>query len=278
MNGTILWGQPEILFYVLPPCEDARCGIGYPDYVETPTEIYITETDKALSRWHLVPSKMLSAMWQQLTLSEVAQTALVTNVTGSSGLPPQMPAPSFGNLQENYAFTVEVVFTPDRLYRRNVTRPVPLLDCRAPNGKGVAIEYTQPAASPIGGPGCTRQYKVNVSICDGNHSQSFDTDTEAQLWSAGPHHIVFVVDGASRTITSVVNGVFADGGYERSQGWAHLGTDDLTRGDHPQLIGDVGGAASCSVHSSLTLARIYDRGLLTSEAIGNWRAWKAGGA
>ena len=138
----------------------------------------------------------------------------------------------------------------------------------------MAIEYSQPAASPIGGPGCTKSYKVNVTISDGNHTQTFDTDSEAQLWLPGPHHIVFVVDGSSRTITSIANGVFADGGYERSQGWAHLGTDDLTRADRPQQIGDVNGAGACSLHPSVALVRIYNRSLLTSEAIGNWRAWK----
>jgi hypothetical protein len=54
-DGTIKWGQPESLFYVLPPCEDPRCGIGYPDFVETGSGIYVTETDKAVSRFHLCP-------------------------------------------------------------------------------------------------------------------------------------------------------------------------------------------------------------------------------
>ena len=34
VNGTLVWSQPEIILYVLAQCEDARCGIGYPDFIE----------------------------------------------------------------------------------------------------------------------------------------------------------------------------------------------------------------------------------------------------
>ena len=66
-----MWSQPEILLYALPPCEDLRCGIGYPDFIETAKgEIFLTETDKKDSRVHRLPPKMLEMMWKQSTLSE----------------------------------------------------------------------------------------------------------------------------------------------------------------------------------------------------------------
>jgi hypothetical protein len=66
VNGTVLWGQPEILLYDLPPCEDSRCGIGYPDFVEVASGIYLSETDKAVSRVHPLPPDMLAKMWAPL--------------------------------------------------------------------------------------------------------------------------------------------------------------------------------------------------------------------
>ena len=67
-SRVVVWGQPEILLYALPPCEDGRCGIGYPDFIETASgEVYLTETDKKNSRVHALPSPMLEMMWQQRT-------------------------------------------------------------------------------------------------------------------------------------------------------------------------------------------------------------------
>ena len=90
-----------------------------------------------------------------------------------------------------------------------------------------------------------------------------DTDPEARLWLPQLHHLVFNVDGLSRTISTVVNGFFGTGGNVRPQGWAHL-----------EPIGPIGsGAASetCTVHHSVRLLRVYSRSLSTTEAIGNWR-------
>lgn len=45
--SRVVWSQPEILLYALPPCEDGRCGIGYPDFIETSAgEIFLTEVSQ----------------------------------------------------------------------------------------------------------------------------------------------------------------------------------------------------------------------------------------
>eukprot|EP00665_Eupelagonemidae_sp_cell47_P011051 gene11051-7370_t len=64
---------PELMLYVLPPCENPRCGIGYPDFVETAAgDVFIAETDKARSRLHQLPAPWLRALWRQTTAAEVA--------------------------------------------------------------------------------------------------------------------------------------------------------------------------------------------------------------
>ena len=104
-----MWSQPEILLYALPPCEDLRCGIGYPDFIETAKgEIFLTETDKKDSRVHRLPPKMLEMMWKQSTLSERVTRGLtleLPNATAArrsldrgngSALPATVTAPPFG--------------------------------------------------------------------------------------------------------------------------------------------------------------------------------------
>ena len=71
---STLDGRPVSLSY-LPSrlCwgQDLRCGIGYPDFIETAKgEIYLSETDKKDSRVHLLPNEMLELMWRQSSISE----------------------------------------------------------------------------------------------------------------------------------------------------------------------------------------------------------------
>ena len=86
------------------------------------------------------------------------------------------------------------------------------------------------------------------------------------------NHVVFTVDGASRTIMSVVNGKLSDGGTVRSHGWAHLGSHfDIAGGGG---IGNVDGGPTCVVDpNAVLMVRVYNRYLSTTEAIGNWRNW-----
>ena len=56
------------------------------------------------------------------------------------------------------------------------------------------------------------------------------------------------------------------------QGWAHLGSIPNIAGEGD--IQSVDGAARCTLDPALRAVKVYDRFLMTSEAIGNWRSWK----
>ena len=304
---TILWSQPEILLYALPPCEDIRCGIGYPDFIETAAgEIYLTETDKKDSRVHHLPVTMLQMMWNQSVISERPSSGLTLALPNHTAkleigvqkadgpapegpvlprrqpLPQSVAAPSFGNLSAGAGFTVELVLDTTKLPAKTALS-VDLFDCRAtaratPHGlkrQGVALRFSNIADSGHGGGMVAPAYTIEMLITDGaGRNQSYHTDGEARLWLQQEHHITTIVDGFSRTITSVVNGVFADGGNTRGQGWAHLGSIANIAGEGDIEVVD--GARSCIIHPAVTSLRAYDRFLLTTEAIGSWRAWKAG--
>jgi len=61
---------------------------------------------------------------------------------------------------------------------------------------------------------------------------------------------------------------WCSGGSQRASGFTHIGGGIAGNGG----IGVVDGASSCALDGdALSLVRVYDRALLVSEAIGNWR-------
>lgn len=76
--------------------------------------------------------------------------------------------------------------------------------------------------------------------------------------------VAFVVDGGPKVISVVVDGILCDGGLQGSAGWSFFGMD----------LADVTGSLQATVGQVAKLGevRIYDRYLLTSEIISNWRA------
>jgi hypothetical protein len=80
------------------------------------------------------------------------------------------------------------------------------------------------------------------------------------------HHLVAIVDGGPRAITFILDGELCDGGKERLFGY----------GRFDEAFKDVNGARNMKVAPSLrgrlSLVRIYNRALRTSEAIGNYHA------
>lgn len=239
---------------------------------------------------------MLTLLWEQRTRAELAAEGLVfdsgnasttdTETSGSrdakpdggwsgdaaSVLPRTIKAPAFGNLSAGQAFTIEFAVDTAALPHA-VLHDMPLLDCRScETCSGIAVFFTR------SGPKSTNGTVVTISISDKHgHTQRWSTDSEARMWLPGNHHAAFVVDGFARVMSTFVNGVFGDGGHQRSQGWTHLGSVPNIAGQGD--IGVVDGASQCKVNSAaVRMLRIYDRFLLTTEVISNWRHWKHHGS
>lgn len=280
-------------------------GVGYPDFIEDQGQIFVSETDKSKSRIHRLQDEMLNMMHNQRSLNEISTRGISLEYKSASNCiacsepgaqfcagcgtdsccgPTNVTAPPLGNLSQSASFAIELVIdtrmATQGMHGKHPRFPAPscavsaepLFDCREDGSKGasgVAILYTSNAGGS----------SLNISLVDKQgHSQSWDVDHGAVLWStAQRHHVVFIVDGLSRVISTVADGILSDGGWHRSQGFTHIGASNFEDVEHGyQPIGDVNGASTCVVHPSVSLVRVYDRYLLTSEAIGNWRAWKAG--
>ena len=193
---------------------------------------------------HALPTPMLEMMWAQRTRSVVARRALVANYTtdgvggvfgvgvgggvgGGGGdvgagvdvassplrplrLPASIPAPRFGNLSAGRGFALELVVDTASLPATPLDA-LPLLDCATPNGTGVSVRFFKGSTHLPAALGTAHVLELRLS--DGAHAQRWTTDSEARLWLPKEHHAAFVVDGFARVITTVVNGVFGDGGH-----------------------------------------------------------------
>jgi hypothetical protein len=84
-TAGILWSQPEIVLYDRYQ-HTAEAG-GYPDFIQSKTdgEIYITETQKSITRIHKIEQRILKALWQQHNVSGVVANPAVTFGSAMSG-------------------------------------------------------------------------------------------------------------------------------------------------------------------------------------------------
>jgi hypothetical protein len=92
-------------------------------------------------------------------------------------------------------------------------------------------------------------------------------ECDTGLLKAGEEHVVlFNVDGGPKLMTVMVDGMLCDGGDDRQFGWSRF---------HPALLEPNGAAQAMlapGLHGKLLGLRLYNRALLTSEGVGNWRA------
>jgi hypothetical protein len=246
----LAWSQPEVLLYD----PDPYLRISYPDLIETPGGLFITETQKATGRVHRIDSAFLSGLLSEPAGRGVARLGITAelsrkDVSGEATLAlPKLPAfvvrgrheESMPTRDLRAGFSVELVF-------RGVATDGPrqLLSNRTPLGEGLRI-----TAEPDG--------SVRLVMHDGRSEQAWSSD-RGLLSAERDTHVVIVVDGGPKVITFVVNGVLSDGGTERQFGWGRFSPDFRGPAGLPNL----------TVGAGVSLVRVYNRALKTFEAVGN---------
>ena len=220
-----------------------------------------------ITRTHHVPKSFWTQLLQQHTVSRIVRDgSLIAEWNTSSASPVlSLAGSSWGQpigggcnvLREhcprgNASFTVELNgHLRPALAGPNKTLKAPLLDCRDASGSGVAIFAVEDGSKA----------KPVVALSSGAANQQASGDSES--WHAGGRNsIAVVVDGAAQLITFVTNGVLADGGQPRKQGWTALS----------QELGSVAGARRCAAGAGVESVRVYSRALMTTELVGMWRA------
>ena len=255
VNGTILWSQPEVAIFGRGVPERP----GYPDFITSGGKVWITETQKTTARIHLIPPDLLEALFNQRSNAQWAVRGLLAYLKPGQAM---TKLPTWANLSR----AVDDVSTP--------------------RGAGFSIEATltrmseaEAAAAARGGqrvvfdarPGVllalnTSTGAVTLTLTDDampamTASLRTDPVCSAALKCAGSrHHVVAVVDASALLLRVFVDGVSCDGGGVLTAGWS--------------MFAPLAGAlrsASASAGASAEI-RVYDRALLASEVVGNFRA------
>ena len=252
----IIWTQPEILLYD----DDPYIRMSYPDLIEEGGKYYVTETQKDVARVHEIDTGMLDKLWSQLDVKEVAKTGLVIALSDtSSKIPEEIEMPKFNSLIERNTnsadhgskdmrngFSIDIWFQLNSLKSGQI-----LLDNRSPNGQGVALQTTDKGT-------------VEIILNDGRTENRWDCDP-GLIEKKNLHHLIVTVDGGPKIITFVVDGILCDGGEYRQFGWGRFSPN------YRGITGMENLRIGPSLKGRIKSLRMYDRALLTSEAIGNFR-------
>lgn len=144
--------------------------------------------------------------------------------------------------------TIELVFTLDQMHPVQV-----LFDTRGETSQGCWVAVGS-------------DNDIVLHLCDGVHP--------TQSWSCDPgliqpgrrHHVTFIVDGQPNIISVLVDGGLCDGGLARKYGWGRFSPELRTVFAPGATLGDM------DISGAIHATRVYNRALLTSEAVGNFRA------
>ena len=258
--GEILWSQPEVVLYD----PEFMRGCSYPDLVEDDGRFFLTETQKATARVHEVEPRLLRAVWGELANDGVTQEGLVLSLGGDGPAPAEAPMPRFADFLDftdksvadfstrntRAGFSIELWLRLDSLDAGRV-----ILDGRTESGRGVAL--------------LTATNGTIELIMNDSRSESRWQCDPGFLEAGRRHHVVVVADGGPRIISFVIDGVLCDGGGARPFGWGRFSPylDNVNGSETLRVAPDLNG----EIH----YLRIYDRYLLTAEAIANFRAGRA---
>lgn len=242
-GGFIHWSQPEILLYD----DDPNVRISYPDFIEDRGRFFITETQKEVARVHEIDRHLLDAVWSQHEVKEVTRKGMVWEARGQGS----QAMPVLGSLVKRGGFTIDL-----RVRFRELTPGQTLFDARTDAGTGISITTGE-------------RFNLQLTMNDGARTFVWESDYgthDGTLKVGRWQHISVIVDGGPRIVSFVIDGQLNDGGATRQFGWGRL----------PAELGDVNGSRTARIapksFAEVAACRLYDRYLLTSEAVGNWRA------
>jgi len=253
-DGEILWSQPEILIYDLDP---EAFGMSYPDFIEQDGKMWVIETQKSVARVHPVNLDLLDGLWSQSDRAAVAREGLVLELSEEQLDEKSFPFPSLPSLMQGGGASVEMWLTTEAL-----KEGTQIFSTFGPKHKGMEVLLTANKSISI------RIHDGEMRDADGPYlkGQTFTSDEE-MLSENTLHHVVFVLDGASKIASILIDGVLSDGEPNgRAYGWGRIHT----------FMKDLNDTYTCKMNQDfngeLKLVRVYDRYLTNAEAISNYRA------
>ena len=279
-GGVIRWSQPEIALWWDGTGFDDRPdwnpdwaivdGPGYPDWVEYDDgTLAFVESNKLAVRYHEVDRRLLHYLRHQPGPSSMPTDGLVLDHVASPDLPDlpdQIDAPVLVDLRTGGGFTMIV----------QISGGAPTGDSRE-----VLVSALSTVTAALGEEPTDRRITkgYEIAVTAAGEVELFVTDGFDQTFlhattigtdgvNDGAMHVVaFVVDGGPKVVSVVVDEHLDDGGEQAPQGWAFV----------PPGLGEIGGSrVQLRPRGRLMRFSLFDRALLTSEAIGAARSMSRG--
>ncbi len=252
----IEWSQPEILLYG----DDPFVRYSYPDMIEENGEFFVTETDKYIAKSHKIDAGFLNKLFGFNQTDTIAREGLVVDIARTAKNPAQISMPKLPKflLRNLNAFDYGKFNTRNGVsldFCVNLTSLRPhqnLLDNRTACGRGFCVTTGE-------------NENIKITLNDGV-SQSCWSSEQGTLKNNHLHHISIIIDAGPKVIFFVIDGRFCDGGQYRQFGWGRFSSELYEiNGSEVLTIGK-------DVEGSVATVRIYDRAIMTTEAVGNFRA------
>jgi len=260
-DGRIIWTQPELLLYQ----DNLSSGMSYPDMIQKDGNYWVTQTQKTEARCHQIPNEFLEKLWQQYDICEAETESLKVNWAGDKPIRywnkdrsavistvDSVQLPKFLPVDQGDGFTVSLRLQTDQSWE--MTPGTILIDSRDKNGKGFRMEAGD-------------YYSVKFIISDGTTSSEWVSDRNIhQGWSFMDQEVTAIADFSAKIIMFVADGVLSDGGSYSPTGWGRLDPDMKDVSTEWLKIDRRG--------KTITGVQFFDRPLMVTEVIGNYRAWR----
>ena len=251
-RGNILWSQPEIVLYDNDP---AVLGMSYPDFIEENGRLWITETQKNAARIHEINTDIIEGMWNQGKVTDLTFDGLIMNSDAQMLSQKKINFPQLPDLSFGGSFTLEFWMTVT-----NFSAGQQLFSTIGPKHKGIKVSLQN-------------NNTIEIELNDGEireadlRENTIFTSDKNRIAENELHHIVFIIDGAAKIATVLVDGILSDGDIdERDYGWGRI---------YPYLKG-LNDTNICILNrnfdGTIHLMKVYNRALRTSEAISNYNA------
>jgi PKD repeat protein len=245
-GNSINWGEPEVLLYH----RDKTKRISYPDMMEVGGTMYVSETEKGVSRVHPIDAGFLAILDTQPSRSSKTTAGLKLEQTGSLSGSYSMPTLPDLTGYAPKGFTIET-----RFQTSNLNAGQTVFDTFS-GGRGVRMTVNTLGA-------------VDFTMSDGTRSVTLRSDTGTVV-AGQPAHISVHIDAPAKLITIVADGRVGDGtnhntgGSDRIFGWVHF-QDAFTSVNGGNIV------VGSGLAGAVDLLRVYDRTLMHTEAVANWR-------
>jgi hypothetical protein len=253
-DGEIVWSQPEIVLYDNDP---EAFGMSYPDFIEQDGKMWLIETQKSRARVHPVDGDLLTGMWQQADAKQIARNGLILDANAEMMKAGALTFSSLPDLSKGGGFSIELWLTLE-----DFKSGQKIISTFGPKHKGIEVSVSDSNSVKL------HLHDGEMRDSDGKflNGQSFVSDVNV-LSKGKKHHVVFVVDGASKVVSIIVDGILSDGNPGgRKYGWGRIHT----------FMTDVNDTFKCTpdprLKGEIHQMRVYNRYLRTSEAIANYHA------